>query len=291
MARTSLRPLLGAHMPTAGGLQNAISSGKAIGCEVVQVFTASPRQWRSAPLKADVIELYRRACEEHGIGTTIAHDSYLINLAAPDGAVREKSHAAFREEMERAEALGIDYLVTHMGAHLGAGVDAGLARLVESLDLLHGELPGYKVRVALETTAGQGTCLGADLAEFPMIFNGVHAPERLVICMDTCHMFAAGYDLRTPEAYAETMGQFERHIGFDKLKVIHCNDSQKGLGSRVDRHAHIGQGELGDAAFCNILSDPRLVGKPLIIETPDADEMHAVNLAHLRVLANDAAGG
>ncbi len=268
-------------MPTSGGLHNGISGGKAIGCEVVQVFTASPRQWRSNAPKQDAIDSYRAACVEHGIDTTIAHDSYLINLAAPEGDVRSKSRAAFREEMERAEAFGIKYLVTHMGAHLGEGEEIGLARLIESINVLHDELPGYKVRVALETTAGQGTTLGAKLEHFPAIFNGVRESERLVICMDTCHIFAAGYDLRTPEAYAETMAQFDKNVTFEKLHVIHCNDSQKGLGSRVDRHAHIGQGELGEEAFRLLINDPRMAGKPLIIETPETETMHEVNLKKL----------
>lgn len=283
---TSVHSLrLGAHMPTAGGLHTAITSGKAIGCDVVQIFSASPRQWRAAKLKPEAVQAFRDACSQTGIYTTIAHDSYLINLAAPEGDVRDKSRVAFREEMERAEELGISYLVTHMGAHLGSGVDEGLERLIASINLLHLELPGYKVRVALETTAGQGTCLGADLAQFPIIFQGVRDPERLVICMDTCHMFAAGYDLRTPKAYEQTMAEFDSQIGFDKLKVIHCNDSLKGLGSRVDRHAHIGEGELGETAFCNLLSDPRLDGKPIIIETPDAETMHETNLQRLRDIA------
>ncbi|HEY3332993.1 MAG TPA: deoxyribonuclease IV [Capsulimonadaceae bacterium] len=283
---TLTRPLLGAHMPTAGGLHNAIVGGKAIGCEVVQVFTASPRQWRASAPKPDAIEAYCASCTGHGIETTIAHDSYLINLAAPEGDVRTKSRIAFREEMERAEALGIKYLVTHMGAHLGEGEDVGLARLVESINILHDELPGYKVRVALETTAGQGTTLGSRLEHFPVIFQGVREQERLVICMDTCHMFAAGYDLRTPEAYAATMDEFANKVTFDKLHVIHCNDSQKGLGSRVDRHAHIGEGELGDEAFRLLLHDPRMAGKPLIIETPESETMHEVNLKRLRALAD-----
>ena len=284
MTNTAARPLLGAHMPTAGGLHTAIGSGKAIGCEAVQIFTASPRQWRSAPLSQTAVDAFRDACRTHGIDLVIAHDSYLINLAAPEGPVIEKSRVAFREEMERAEALGIRYLVTHMGAHMGDGVETGLRRLVDSLDILHSELPGYNVRVALETTAGQGTCLGADLAQFPVIFESVRDPDRLAICMDTCHMFAAGYDLRTRDAYERSMAEFERNIGFERLKVIHCNDSQKGLGSRVDRHAHIGEGELGEDAFRNLLADPRIAGRPLIIETPDAVEMHEANLKHLKAL-------
>ena len=277
-------PLLGAHMPTAGGLQNAIFGGKEIGCTAVQVFTASPRQWKSSPLKEDTRDAYRTACAECQIDTTVAHDSYLINLAAGPGEILDKSRAAFRDEMERAEELGIKYLVTHMGSHGGAGEDEGLVRLCQSIDALHDELPGYKVRVALETTAGQGTYLGATFEHFPRIFELVKEPERLVVCMDTCHVFSAGYDIRTPAGYEETMQQFERFVGMDKLKVVHANDSMKPYASRADRHAHIGEGEIGLTAFRCLVNDPRIAGLPVIIETPDSETMHAVNLKRLQEL-------
>lgn len=280
------RPLIGAHMPTAGGLHKAITAGKEIGCETVQVFTASPRQWRSPTLKPEGIDAYKAACVEYGICPTIAHDSYLINLAAPfGGEIREKSLRAFRDELERAEQLGISFLVTHMGAHNGEGDEIGLARLVDSINQLHGELPGYHVRIALETTAGQGSGLGASFDDFPVIFNGVKEHERLCVCMDTCHIFAAGYDIRTPETYEATMRLFGEKVGFDKLMAVHANDSQKGLGSRVDRHAHIGEGEIGPEGFRMLLYDPRFAGKPVVVETPEAETMHRVNVAKLRELA------
>jgi deoxyribonuclease-4 len=277
--------MIGAHMPTAGGIHLSISAGKAIGCETVQLFTASPRQWRSSALKAEMIEAFVASAAEHGISTTIAHDSYLINLAAPEGSeIRLKSLSAFRDELERAEALGISYLVTHMGAHLGEGDDVGLKRLIAALNQLHMELPGYRVRIALETTAGQGTGLGASFDHFPIIYNGVVDHDRLAVCMDTCHIFASGHDIRTPEAYAATMDEFAAKVGFDKLKVIHANDSQKGLASRVDRHAHIGEGEIGIDAFRLLLTDPRIAGLPVVVETPEAETMHEVNVARLRAL-------
>lgn len=268
-------------MPTSGGLQNAIFSGKEIGCMAVQVFTASPRQWKSAPIKDETRLAYRDACDQCQINTTVAHDSYLINLAAGPGEILDKSHAAFRAEMERAEELGITYLVTHMGAHGGAGVDEGLVRLCKSLDSLHDELPGYKVRVALETTAGQGSALGSRFDEFPRIFDSVKQPERLVVCLDTCHVFAAGYDIRNPAGYEETMQQFEALVGKDKLKVVHANDSMKPYASHADRHAHIGEGEIGLTAFRCLVNDPRIAGLPVIIETPDSETMHPVNLKRL----------
>ncbi len=248
-------PLLGAHMPTAGGLHLSIKSGKEIGCESVQLFTSSPRQWRSSKLTDEATLCFRDCCATSEIEYTVAHDSYLINLAAPEGEIREKSRAAFRAELERAQALGIKYLVTHMGAHMGEGEEVGLKRLSESLNWLHDELPGYSAKVALETTAGQGTGLGAKFEHFPVIFNEVTDQGRLVICMDTCHIFVAGYDIRTPEAYEATMTELEANIGKDKLKVVHANDAQKPLGSKVDRHAHIGEGEIGFEGFRSLVTD------------------------------------
>lgn len=275
-------PLLGAHMPTAGGVQNAIISGKQIGCASVQVFTASPRQWKSSPLKEETRIAYRAACKSAGIDMTVAHDSYLINLAAGPGEILEKSRSAFRDELVRAEELGICYLVTHMGSHGGAGEEEGLVRLCSSIDTLHDELPGYKVRIALETTAGQGTYLGSRFEHFPRIFELVRESERLAVCMDTCHIFSAGYDIRTPAAYEETMGQFASIVGIEKLKVVHANDSMKPFASHADRHAHIGEGEIGLAAFHCLVNDPRIAGLPVIIETPDSETMHAVNLKRLQ---------
>jgi deoxyribonuclease-4 len=276
----------GAHMPTAGGLFKAVTGGAAIDCETVQLFTASPRQWKSAPLSRETVHQFRRAVEATGLYPLIAHDSYLINLATQDGALLEKSRQAFLDEMTRAEMLGLDYVVTHMGAHTGAGAEAGIARLCESLDWLHQRIPGFRVRVALETTAGQGTTLGACFDEFTRILACVEEPDRLRVCLDTCHVFAAGYDLRTPEAITATLDEFDVRVGISRLCCLHANDAQKGLGSKVDRHAHIGQGGIGDAGFAALLADPRLPdGLPVIVETPDAETDHRRNVWHLRQLA------
>ncbi len=278
-------PLLGAHMPTTGGPAFALTGGKAIGCEAVQLFTASPRQWRTPQLKEDAISAFHAAKIETQIAKTIAHDSYLINLAAAPGSdVLEKSRAAFRAEIERADALGIDFLVSHPGAHGGAGEDEGIARIVQSLDILHAETAGATVRVALETTAGQGTYLGGRFSHLARILDGVQNPERLVVCLDTCHIFVAGYDIRTPKGYAETMAQFDAVIGLAQLQVVHANDSKGTLGSHLDRHAHIGEGELGLEAFRLLVNDPRLFGLPMVVETPDSETMHAVNVQRLRDL-------
>ena len=280
---TLLKPLLGAHMPTAGGHHNAITDGKAIGCQSVQIFTASPRQWRSPAITPELAEKFKQIVAESGITKTVAHDSYLINLAAePGGDVLAKSRAAFQAEIERAEMLGVDFLVSHPGAHLGAGEDVGIARLIESLDVIHQETAGAKVRTAIETTAGQGTYLGGRFEQIARILNGVRDPERLAVCLDTCHIFAAGYDIRTAEAYEETMHQFDAIIGLKNLQVIHANDSQKAYGSHADRHAHIGEGEIGPEAFRLLVNDPRLAGLPVIVETPDSETMHEVNVRRLQ---------
>ena len=282
---TLLKPLLGAHMPTAGGHHNAITDGVKIGCHAVQIFTASPRQWRSPSITPELAETFKRIVQENGLTKTVAHDSYLINLAAEPGSdVLAKSRAAFRGEIERAEALGVNFLVSHPGAHGGAGEDVGIARLIESLDVIHQETAGAKVRVAIETTAGQGTYLGGRFEQIARIVNGVKEPERLVVCLDTCHVFAAGYDIRTAETYEATMQQFDEIVGLARLQVIHANDSQKALGSHADRHAHIGEGEIGLEAFRLLVNDPRLAGLPVIVETPDSETMHEVNVKRLREL-------
>lgn len=282
---TLLKPLLGAHMPAAGGPHNAITDGVAIGCRAVQIFTASPRQWRAPSIQPEIAAKFKEAVAAAGITKTIAHDSYLINLAAEPGSdVLAKSRAAFQGELERAEALGVNFLVSHPGAHGGAGEAVGLARLIDSLNIIHAQTPGMKVRTALETTAGQGTYLGGTFEQLAAIIQGVDSPERLAVCLDTCHIFAAGYDLRTPETYAETMRLFDEIIGLKWLQVIHANDSQKALGSHADRHAHIGDGEIGPEAFRLLVNDPRLAGLPIIVETPDSDAMHEVNVKRLHDL-------
>lgn len=283
--------LLGAHMPTAGGLHKALLGGKEIGCTAVQLFTGSPRQWSHPPLEAVAIATFREAQEQTDIPFMVAHDSYLINLAAPDPLLLEKSRNAFRKELDRAEQLGIPWVVTHMGAHLGQGEAEATARLIESLKQILDETDraGYRVGVALETTAGQGTGLGWRFEQLGEILQGVGEHLRLGVCLDTCHVFAAGYDLRTAETYTQTWARFAEIVGLDRLKVIHVNDSKKPLGSRVDRHDHLGVGEIGSEAFARLVNDPRLCGIPMIVETPDAETMHTVNLQLLRRLASVAA--
>ncbi len=266
MASRPERPL-GAHMPTAGGLHKSLTAGQLIGCTAVQLFTGSPRQWSHAPLEAETIAAFHRVRAETDIAFTVAHDSYLINLAAPAADVLERSRDAFRGELDRAELLGIPWVVTHMGAHLNAGEEAAVARLVESLKRILEETDrlGYTVGIALETTAGQGTGLGWRFEQIGEVLRGVGEHPRLGVCLDTCHIFVAGYDLRDDAAYAQTWSDFDAQIGIKNLKVIHANDAKKPLGSRVDRHEHIGGGEIGAAAFERLMTDPALAHVPIII--------------------------
>jgi deoxyribonuclease-4 len=273
----------GAHTGVAGGLHNGLYEGKEIGCDAVQIFTSSPRQWYAKPLTDEAIRLFQDAAKETGIAPRIAHDSYLINLASPSEETRTKSLDAFVAELERCEALGLDFLVSHPGAHLGEGEDIGIATIARSLDEAHRRCAGFSVKVALETTAAKGTTLGGKLEHFPQIFSRVNEAERLVVCVDTCHLFDAGYDIRDSKAFWD---EFEQVIGLEKLAVCHANDSKFGLGSHRDHHAHIGEGTLGDAAFTAFLTDPRLPdGLPVIVETPvDEDKGHRENVARLRAL-------
>lgn len=273
-------------MPAPGGLQVALTGGKAIGCDCVQLFTASPRQWSAKPLTDEAVRVFRDAAAQTGLTPLLAHDSYLINLATPGADLLEKSRRAFLDEIERAEALGLDFVVTHMGAHTGAGEEAGIATLAGSLDWLHARTEGYRVKVALETTAGQGTCLGGVFEHFPRILARVNDAGRLRVCLDTCHVFVAGYDLRTAEGARAVWDAFEATVGMERLCCIHANDAKAGLGSHLDRHEHIGEGEIGPAGFTAFLTDPRLPdGLPVIVETPEAETEHARNVARLRELA------
>lgn len=281
-------PLFGAHLSVAGGLTNAVTAATALGCCTVQIFTKNANTWAGKPLKDEEVRAFRAAVQHSGLQFVTAHDSYLINLASPDDALYRKSIAAFTDELERAEALGLSYLVSHPGAHTGSGGEAGVARVVAALDEVHACCAGYKVKVLIETTAGQGSCLGAAFEEIAAILDGVKAPERLGVCFDTCHAFAAGYPLSTADDYAATFQRFGDLVGLDRLRLFHVNDSVKGLGSRVDRHAALGQGMIGLDAFRRLATDPRFADRPMILETPkedaDGNPMDPVNLGLLRGL-------
>ena len=273
-------------MSISGGVDTAFDRGAQIGCDAMQIFTKNNNQWRAAPLKEDAVERYHRRQAETGITPVVAHASYLLNLATPDDALWRKSIDALLIELERCEVLYIPYLIIHPGSHMESGEDAGIARIAEALNLAHERLPDAQVKITLETTAGQGTNLGYRFEQLAAMIEGTEARDRLTVCYDTCHTLAAGYDFRTPEGYAEVFKRFDEVIGLDRLTVFHFNDSKKDLGSRIDRHAHIGQGEVGLDGFGHILNDPRFQETPMLLETPKSKDMHedVENLAQLRAL-------
>jgi deoxyribonuclease-4 len=275
-------------MSIAGGCHNALLAAQAHDCETVQLFTKSSNQWAARKLSDDDVKTFRQTLQRSGLRCPTAHDSYLINLASPVDTLYRRSIEAFVIELERAERLGLHYLVTHPGAHVDSGEEAGLARVAQALDEVHARCPGFQVQVLLETTAGQGSTLGHRFEHLARILELVHAPERLGVCLDTCHVFAAGYALAPAAEYQATMTAFDRIIGLKRLRVFHVNDSLKPFGSRVDRHAHIGQGCLGLEPFRLLVNDPRFRKHPMILETPkegpDGTDLDNVNLNVLRGL-------
>lgn len=285
-AKVPRGPLLGAHMSIAGGLEKALLLGQAAGCEAVQIFTKSSRQWASKPLSQEETDLFHATKKATGLTTVVAHDSYLYNLAAPDDALRQKSVNGLIDEMERCEALGVRQLIAHPGAHMGAGEAAGIKTIALSLDEMHSACPGYRTMLTIEITAGQGSHLGYRFQQIRQIIDATHAPERLRVCFDTEHAFAAGYDLRTPEGYEQVFTEFDEAVGLNVLAAFHLNDAKKDLGCRVDRHEHIGHGFLGVEAFRPLLNDPRFFGIPMCLETPKSADCHEdrENLATLRGL-------
>ena len=267
-------PLLGAHMSIAGGVHQALYRAQQAGCEAVQVFTKSSRQWQAKSLTAEDIAAFQEAQRATGITTVVAHDSYLLNLAAADLTLWEKSLHAGIDEMERCEALHIASLIAHPGAHVGAGEEVGLANIARAIDAIHNACAGFRTRITLEITAGQGTNLGYRFAHMREILDRVRDSERLRFCFDTQHAFAAGYDLSTAEGYERTFAEFDELIGLQRLTAFHLNDAKAGLGSRVDRHANIGQGLLGPEPFRRLMQDTRFWGLPMCLETPKSDDLH-----------------
>jgi deoxyribonuclease IV len=281
--RPALR--IGAHMPTAGGLHNAIYAGKESGCQVVQVFTKSPQQWRAREITDDQVAQFLRAQRETGIRCLAAHDTYLINPASADPELLQKSREALADELNRSTLLGIPFVVMHQGA-VGKSTEAeAIGRLIDSVKYSLDHAPDDGSILLLETTAGQGQCLGHRFEQIARVMEAVGDEERLGICLDTCHIFAAGYDIRTPEAYQATMAELDRLIGLRHVKLIHANDSKRELGSRVDRHEHVGAGHIGAEGFRLLLTDERLAGVPAVLETPKDGDMDLVNLAALRTAA------
>jgi deoxyribonuclease IV len=281
-------PILGAHMSIAGGYYKAVELAAQCTCECVQIFTKNNNQWRAKPMTPEDAQLFRAALDRHNIVAPISHASYLINLGSPDIELWKKSIEAFVIELQRAEHLGLGYVVTHPGAFTCSSEEAGLKAIVRALDEAHKQTKGLRVVTLLENTAGQGSCLGWRFEHLAAIMDKVKNPERVAVCIDTCHTFAAGYPLAEASDYKQTTAELIKVIGLEKIRAIHLNDSKQGLGSRVDRHEHIGRGKLGVEAFRRLLNDDRFGKIPMYIETAkeqeNGEEMDVVNLRTLRGL-------
>jgi len=274
--------LVGAHMSIAGGIHHAFERGRQAGCRALQVFLKNSNQWRGKALTNEDRRLYAAAQEESGIAPVLAHCSYLINLASPDSALRRKSLAAFAEELARARFLGIPALVLHPGAHRGAGEHAGIAAVASALNQALDRVPP-PVSVLIENTAGQGSSLGHSFEQLAAILAGVRDDGRIGFCLDTCHLYAAGYDISTERGYRNVLREFDHLIGIERIRAFHVNDCRKPLGSRVDRHTHIGQGSIGLEAFRCLVNDRRFAAVPKILETPKGTDVQ-YDLMNLRTL-------
>jgi deoxyribonuclease-4 len=284
-------PILGAHKSIAGGYYRAVQGAKTCGCDCVQLFTKNNNQWRAKEITEAEATRFRDALAELGITHPLSHDCYLINLASPDRALWKKSIDAFVIELRRADQLGIPFVVTHPGAYTTGTETAGLKRVISALNEVERQTRGGRARYLLETTAGQGTSLGWRFEQLATILTAVKSPEKLGVCVDTCHIFAAGYPLAVPRDYRRTMRQFDQIIGIAQIQAFHLNDSKRELGSRVDRHDHIGRGKLGLASFKNLLNDRRFRRIPMYLETPkgleNGDDLDVINLGTLRGLVEE----
>ncbi len=283
---------LGAHMSIAGGVSYALERAASVKSNAVQVFTKNNRQWQGPPLaKADVTR-WNEQKPVHQIGDAVSHASYLINLASPKEPLWEKSLAAHQDELQRAHAYGIPHVVLHPGSHTGSGLDGGIDRIALALNRIHAATPECMDTVTLlEVMAGQGATIGSSIAELRRIIDQVDERARVGICMDTCHAFAAGYDLRTQDGYEAMLEELDRELGLAVLKCWHLNDSKGGLSSHLDRHTHIGEGEIGVEGFRFVLNDPRWDGIPMLLETPKEDDLKEdlMNLQRLCALVEDSA--
>ncbi len=287
-------PRIGAHMSIAGGLPLAVDRAVAHGCETLQIFTKSSNQWRARSVSPDEVAEFRRKVGQSGIAPVVAHASYLINLGSADARLRARSIASFGEEIDRAEALGLLGVVIHPGSYTTGTEEGGLAAIGAAIRSLLRARPRGRTFVLLEHTAGQGTALGHSFEHLAGLLRRLRHHRRVGVCLDTCHLWASGYDIASEAGYRATFGAFGRLVGLDRLKLIHVNDSKKGCGSRVDRHEHIGEGTIGLEAFRRLLCDPRLETVPMVLETPkaaeralgpgDTDPSDMKNLATLRAL-------
>jgi deoxyribonuclease-4 len=283
-----MKRFLGAHVSVAGGLDKAFARGLESGCTALQIFTKNANRWQVKPISDSEASAFRQAWQESGIGPVMAHDAYLINLASPKTDVWEKSKNALRDELCRCDQLGVTDLIMHPGAHLGTGIEAGLERIRTAFREILPDSP-QQVRLLLENTAGQGSYLGGDFVHLAALLEGFDE-QRFGICFDTCHAHTAGYNLSSEEGYVQTMAEFDRLVGLGQIKAFHLNDCLKPCGSKVDRHAHIGQGTIGLTGFACLMQDQRFVEIPMVLETPKGElaEMDLINLTLLRKLAAGA---
>jgi deoxyribonuclease IV len=277
-------PLLGAHFSIAKGLHHALYEAETYGCTALQIFTKNTSAWKERTLTQEEINRFDHAREQTGITSIASHTSYLINLATLEREKHAMSCNALKQELIRSSMLGIPFVVLHPGAHLGQGKDKGIEKIALSINKIFAQTPDIQIRLLLETTAGQGSGLGHTFEQLASIMDKIENQNRIGICLDTSHVFAAGYDIRTPESYRKTTDAFDAIIGFENLYVIHLNDSKKELGSRVDRHEHIGEGNIGIKAFELLMNDMRFWDVPKIIETPkqkDGPDTDKMNLSRL----------
>jgi deoxyribonuclease-4 len=275
--------LLGSHMSIAGGVHTAVERGMQIGCTTMQMFVKNNNQWLGKPLSDEDVATYKDLLLKSSISPVVVHDTYLINLCAKDGAILRRSRAALKDELDRCERLGVEYLNFHPGAHMGQGEEDGLKLVAESLDIIHEETNVYRVKSVLETTAGQGTSLGYSFEQLRRIIDLVVDKNRMAVCVDTCHIFAAGYDIVSDHGYEKTFQDFDDIIGLERLVAFHVNDSKRELGSHIDRHEHIGKGKIGLAGFSHLMNDGRFKNIPKILETDKGPDMKE-DVENMRVL-------
>jgi deoxyribonuclease-4 len=276
----------GAHMSTSGGAWKSLERGASIGCEIVQIFVKSNMRWFGTPHSPADVAKFKQESASKKFAAVFGHTGYLINVASPAGSNRDNSLKSLTQEIGFATALGLPFLVMHPGAHMGVGEKEGIRRAITGLNEVFDATRPSKVRIALENTAGQGTCFGYRIEHLAAIYDGVKQPRRLAVCLDTCHLFAAGYDIRSPTGWDAALKEVDRLIGLKQVVAFHLNDSKTALGSRVDRHEHIGKGTIGLQGFRHIVNDPRLRDCPGCLETPKSDDLHEdiQNLATLRKL-------
>jgi len=288
-----LKILLGAHMSIAGGVHTAVERAASIGCTTMQLFVKNNNRWSGKLLGEEGVATYKKLLSEARIRPVMVHDSYLINLCAANKLILKKSRAALKDELDRSETLGAEYLNFHPGSHMGVGEQEGIERVAESLNLVHDQTKGYNVLSVIETTAGQGTAIGYRFEHLRQLIDLIEEKDRMAVCVDTCHIFAAGYDISTENGYKQTFRDFDAIVGLNRLVAFHVNDSKRELGSRVDRHEHIGEGQIGKEGFSLLMNDSRFTHIPKILETPKGPDMKedVKNMNFLKSLVKSEALG